>query len=134
MRGGDLAKGQTKRGATAVFRSAGATGLGVLQAMAEAGRLGGGADSNQTSTEKSFAAPADGACNPAVTVPGLAQGGVALAMDAGNAAVAAEAEEARMAQATAGIIAGGVRVHGYMVDKSRPEWPAGCDCDGGPAR
>ena len=47
VKGGELAKSQFDRGAEVVYHAAGATGLGVLQAAADAGRLGIGVDSNQ---------------------------------------------------------------------------------------
>ena len=46
-RGGELAKGQFDRGADVVYAAAGATGIGVLQAAADTGKLGIGVDSNQ---------------------------------------------------------------------------------------
>ncbi|WP_434624169.1 BMP family lipoprotein [Azospirillum sp. B2RO_4] len=46
-RGAELAKSQFSRGADVVFAAAGATGLGVLQAAADAGKLSIGVDSNQ---------------------------------------------------------------------------------------
>ena len=46
-RGAELAKSQFGRGADVVFAAAGATGLGVLQAAVDSGKLGVGVDSNQ---------------------------------------------------------------------------------------
>ena len=40
VRGGELARSQIERGADVIFAAAGATGIGVLQAAADAGRLG----------------------------------------------------------------------------------------------
>ena len=47
VKGGELAKSQIDRGADVVYAAAGATGQGVLQAAADAGKLGIGVDSNQ---------------------------------------------------------------------------------------
>jgi len=47
VKGGELAKSQFDRGADVVYHAAGGTGLGVLQAAADAGKLGIGVDSNQ---------------------------------------------------------------------------------------
>ena len=47
VRGGELARSQIERGADVIFHAAGGTGTGVLQAAADAGRLGIGVDSNQ---------------------------------------------------------------------------------------
>ena len=46
-RGGELAKGQFDRGADVVYAAAGGTGLGVLQAAKDRGKLAIGVDSNQ---------------------------------------------------------------------------------------
>jgi basic membrane protein A len=47
VKGGELAKSQFDRGADVVYHAAGGTGIGVLQAAADAGKLGIGVDSNQ---------------------------------------------------------------------------------------
>ena len=47
VKGGELAKSQFERGADVVYHAAGGTGMGVLQAAADAGALGIGVDSNQ---------------------------------------------------------------------------------------
>ena len=47
VKGGELAKSQIERGADVVYHAAGGTGMGVLQAAADAGKLGIGVDSNQ---------------------------------------------------------------------------------------
>ena len=49
VKGGELAKSQIAQGADIVYAAAGATGLGVLQAAADAGKFGIGVDSNQNS-------------------------------------------------------------------------------------
>ena len=46
-RGAELAKGQFDRGVDVVYAAAGSTGIGVLQAAKDAGKLGIGVDSNQ---------------------------------------------------------------------------------------
>ena len=47
VQGGELAQGQIEQGADVVYHAAGGTGIGVLQAAADAGKLGIGVDSNQ---------------------------------------------------------------------------------------
>ena len=47
VKGGELAKSQIDRGADVIYHAAGGTGIGVLQAAADAGKLGIGVDSNQ---------------------------------------------------------------------------------------
>ena len=46
-KGGELAKAQIEQGADVVYHAAGGTGIGVLQAAADAGKLGIGVDSDQ---------------------------------------------------------------------------------------
>ncbi len=137
VRGGELAKSQIERGAVVVFQAAGATGLGVLQAVADAGKLGIGVDSDQNylhpghmltsmmkhvdvATEKSFTAAKDGTWKAGTTVLGLAENGVGLAFDDENAKLVTPAERARVQQATDDIVSGKIKVHDYMADKSCP--------------
>jgi len=47
VKGGELAKSQMDQGADVIYAAAGGTGLGVLQAAADAGKLSIGVDSNQ---------------------------------------------------------------------------------------
>ena len=47
VKGGELAKSQIDRGADVIYHAAGGTGIGVLRATADAGKLGIGVDSNQ---------------------------------------------------------------------------------------
>jgi basic membrane protein A len=47
VRGGEITQSQVSAGADVVFHAAGGTGIGVLQAAADAGILGIGVDSNQ---------------------------------------------------------------------------------------
>ena len=47
VKGGELAKSQIDRGADVIYHAAGGTGIGVLRAAADAGKLGIGVDSNQ---------------------------------------------------------------------------------------
>ena len=46
-KGGEIAKTQIDQGADVIYAAAGGTGVGVLQAAADAGKLGIGVDSNQ---------------------------------------------------------------------------------------
>ena len=47
VKGGELAQSQIDRGADVIYHAAGGTGIGVLRAAADAGKLGIGVDSNQ---------------------------------------------------------------------------------------
>jgi basic membrane protein A len=137
-RGGELASWQFERGADVVYAAAGTTGLGVLQAAADAGRLAIGVDSNQnhlhpgtvlTSMVKrvdlavydSFESARDGAWQAGVRVLGLAEGGVDWALDEHNATLITADMKARVEAAKADIIAGKITVHDYMSDNSCPE-------------
>jgi len=137
VRGGELAKSQIERGAAVIFQAAGATGIGVLQAAADGGKLGIGVDSNQNylhpghmltsmlkrvdvATEKSFNAARDGTWKQGVTVLGLADDGVALAFDDENKPLVTDEMRHAVEKARADIIAGKIKVHDYMTDGQCP--------------
>ena len=92
-RGAELARGQFGRGADVVYAAAGATGLGVLEAAKEAGKLAIGVDSNQNylhpgtmltsmikrvdlAVYEAFKSAREGSWKAGVRVLGLAKGGV----------------------------------------------------------
>jgi basic membrane protein A and related proteins len=130
-RGAELARSQFDRGADVVFAAAGTTGLGVLQAAADAGKLSIGSDSNQnylhpgsvlTSMLKrvdnavymAFKTAQAGTWKPGIQVIGLAEDGIGYAMDANNAALVTPDMIARLEAAKADIIAGKIKVTDYM--------------------
>lgn len=133
VKGGELAKSQIDRGADVIYHAAGGTGIGVLRAAADAGKLGIGVDSNQnmlhpgkvlTSMLKrvdvaaytSFKAARDGNWKPGVSVLGLKEDGVGWALDDNNKALITPEMKAAADKARADIIAGTVKVHDYMSD------------------
>lgn len=133
VKGGELAKSQIDRGADVISPAAGGTGIGVLRAAADAGKLGIGVDSNQnmlhpgkvlTSMLKrvdvaaysSFKAARDGTWKPGVSVLGLKEDGVGWALDDNNKALITPEMKAAADKARADIIAGTVKVHDYMSD------------------
>jgi basic membrane protein A len=137
VRGGELARSQIERGADVIFHAAGATGVGVLQAVADAGRLGIGVDSNQnhlhpgrvlTSMVKrvdvaartSLEAARAGNWRAGVSVLGLAEDGVGVALDEHNAALVTPEMRTRLDEARAAIVAGRTRVHDFMSDNACP--------------
>ena len=137
VRGGELARSQVERGADIVFQAAGATGLGVLQAAADAGKLGIGVDSDQdalhpghmltsvvkrvdVATERALTAARDGTWKPGTQTLGLADNGVALAFDSENAPLVDQAMREKVEQAKQGIIAGKIQVHDYTTDEKCP--------------
>src|SRR4029079_15018486 len=102
VRGGELAKSQIDRGADVIYHAAGGTGVGVLQAAADAGKLGIGVDSNQDylhpgnvltsmlkrvdlATYDAFMDEKNGKFTPGTIVLGLAEQGVGAAFDDNNA-------------------------------------------------
>ena len=135
VKGGELTKAQIASGADVVYHAAGGTGVGVLQAAADAGILGIGVDANQnhlhpgsvlTSMLKrvdvavynSFSEGMDLATG--VVVLGLAEDGVGYAMDENNQDLIS-AEVLEQVEATkAAIINGDVMVHDYTTDDSCP--------------
>ena len=101
VRGGELAKSQIDQGADVVYHAAGGTGIGVLQAAADAGKLGIGVDSNQnylhpgkvlTSMLKrvdvavynAFKDAKDGKFTAGIQALGLTEDGVGWALDDNN--------------------------------------------------
>jgi basic membrane protein A len=136
-RGAELARSQIERGADVIIQAAGGTGIGVLQAAADAHVLGIGTDSNQnglhpgqvlTSMRKrvdvavydNFTAARDGAWQPGVMVLGLAEGGLDWVLDDDNGVlVTPEMEEAAQAAEEA-IVSGTVKVHDASTDGPCP--------------
>lgn len=129
-RGGELAIGQFDQGADVVYAAAGGTGLGVLQAAADKGKLSIGVDSNQnylhpgsvlTSMLKrvdnavynAFKSAQDGSWQPGVLNLGLAEDGVGYALDDNNKAVLTPDMVAKLDAAKAEIIAGTLKVQDY---------------------
>jgi basic membrane protein A len=128
--GSELAKGQFGRGADVVFHAAGATGVGVMQACADAGLLSIGCDSNQDylhpgSVLTSAVKRVDVAVNTVFTearggtwkagprVLGLAEQGVDYSLDEYNRKLVTPEMEKRLNQAKADIIAGRITVPEY---------------------
>ncbi|MFO1070484.1 MAG: BMP family ABC transporter substrate-binding protein [Geminicoccaceae bacterium] len=130
-RGAELAIGQFGQGADVVYAAAGGTGLGVLQAAADKGKLSIGVDSNQnhlhpgsvlTSMLKrvdnavynAFKTAQDGTWKAGVQTLGLAEDGVGYALDDNNKAVLTPDMVAKLDAAKADIISGKLKVDPYM--------------------
>ncbi|SET20868.1 BMP family lipoprotein [Oceanicella actignis] len=137
VRGGELAKAQMAQGADVIYHAAGGTGLGVIQAAADAGKLAIGVDSNQngiapghvlTSMLKrvdvavydAFKDVQDGKWTTGFEVLGLAEGGVGYALDENNKDLITPEMKAAADEAAAKIIAGEIVVHDYMSDNACP--------------
>ena len=135
VKGGELARAQKAQGADVIYAAAGGTGIGVLQTAADEGILSIGVDSNQnhlhpgkvlTSVVKNVdgavydAFKAGPAVQPGTRVMDLKSGGVSLAMDDNNKPLMTEAVAKAVADASARIASGEVKVHDYMSDNSCP--------------
>ena len=137
VRGAELAKSQFSSGADVVYHAAGGTGIGVIQAAADEGKLAIGVDSNQnglapgsvlTSMLKrvdvavydTFMDVKNGEWSAGFSVFGLAEGGVGVAMDEHNKDLVGAEMMAAVEEATARIVAGDIKVHDYMSDNACP--------------
>jgi len=130
-RGGELARSQFDRGADVIYAAAGATGLGVLQAAKDKGRLAIGVDSNQNhihpgtiltsmikrvdlAVYETFKTAREGIWKAGVRSLGVAEGGVGYALDDNNRKLITADMEKRLQQARADIVAGKIKVTDYM--------------------
>jgi len=136
-KGGEIAKTQIDQGADVVYAAAGGTGVGVLQAAADAGKLGIGVDSNQNGLQpgkvltsmmkrvdvavyNAFMDGKNGTFKGGVENLGLKEGGVDYAMDDNNKALVTDDMKAAVEKAKADIISGKVQVHDYTADNACP--------------
>ena len=136
-KGGEIAKTQIDQGADVIYAAAGGTGVGVLQAAADAGKLGIGVDSNQnglqpgkvltsmlkrvdTAVYGAFMDAKDGKLNGGINDLGLKEGGVDYALDENNKDLITPEMKAAAEKAKADIIAGTITVHDYMSDDTCP--------------
>ena len=137
VRGGELAKSQIDRGADVVYHAAGGTGIGVLQAAADAGVYGIGVDSNQNylhpgqvltsmlkrvdlATYNAMMDVHNGKFTPGVQVMGLSEDGVGWALDDNNKALITPEMQKAVDDAKAKIISGEIKVHDYTTDSACP--------------
>ncbi|WP_339950375.1 BMP family ABC transporter substrate-binding protein [uncultured Albimonas sp.] len=136
-RGTELAKSQFSSGADVVYHAAGGTGIGVIQAAADEGKLAIGVDSNQNglapgsvltsmlkrvdvAVYETFMDVKDDNWSAGFEVFGLAEDGVGVAMDEHNAGLVSDEMKAAVEEARAAIISGEVSVHDYMSDSACP--------------
>ncbi|MEO6394602.1 MAG: BMP family ABC transporter substrate-binding protein [Devosia sp.] len=131
----EAAKTQIDQGADVVFAVAGGAGNGVLQAAADAGKLGIGVDQNQNymhpgkvltsmqkrvdvATYQAFTDATKGVFKADHTVLGVAENGVGPAFDDFNKSLVTPEMKAAVDKATADIISGAVKVHDFRSDKA----------------
>ena len=136
-KGGEIAKTQIDQGADVIYAAAGGTGVGVLQAAADAGKLGIGVDSNQnglqpgkvltsmlkrvdTAVHGAFMDAKDGKLKGGINDLGLKEGGVDYALDENNKDLITPEMKAAADKAKADIIAGTITVHDYMSNDTCP--------------
>ncbi len=136
VKGGELAKSQFDRGADVVYAAAGGTGIGVLQAAKDSGKLSIGVDSNQNGIQPgsvltSMLKRVDVAVYNAfkdsgsdqwggIKVLGLKEGGIDYAVDDNNKPLITPEMTAAVEKAKADIIAGTTKVHDFMSDSACP--------------
>ena len=126
-KGAELTKAQIDKGADVIYQAAGGTGIGVLQAAADAGVYGIGVDANQnymhpgsvlTSMLKrvdvavynAFKSTMDGNYQTGVFTLGLAEDGVGWALDEHNASLITSEMKTKVEQAKKDIISGKIQV------------------------
>jgi basic membrane protein A len=137
VKGGELAKSQIDRGADVIYHAAGGTGIGVLRATADAGKLGIGVDSNQNglhpgkvltsmvkrvdvATYNAFDQAKKGTFKAGVNALGLKEDGVGWALDDNNKSLISADMKAAADKAAEGIRTGTITVHDYMADSKCP--------------
>ena len=135
VKGAELTKAQIAQGADVVYAAAGGTGIGVLQAAADAGILSIGVDSNQNYMHPgkvltSMLKRVDNAVYEAfkmgtdletgIVVMDLASEGVGYALDENNAELVSAEMKAAVDAAAAKIASGEIKVHDYMSDNPCP--------------
>ncbi|WP_309082522.1 BMP family ABC transporter substrate-binding protein [Chelativorans sp.] len=138
-KGGEIARTQIDQGADVIYHAAGGTGVGVLQAAADAGKLGIGVDANQnhlhpghvlTSMLKrvdvavydSFVDAKNNEFSYGQQDLGLKEDGVGYALDDNNKDLITEEMKNAVEKAKADIISGTLTVHNYLEDNSCPYW------------
>jgi len=136
VKGGELTRTQISQGADVVYAAAGGTGVGVLQAAADASILSVGVDSNQNymhpgSVLTSMIKRVDNATyetfvngvesfESGVSLMNLAAEGVGYALDEHNQSLIDQEMVAAVDAAKAMIISGELTVHDYMSSDSCP--------------
>jgi basic membrane protein A len=136
-KGAELTRSQIDRGADVVYHAAGGTGVGVIQAAADAGKLAIGVDSNQNgmapgsvltsmlkrvdvAAYETFKDAMNGSFSSGIKVLGVAEGGVDWALDDNNASLITADIKSAVEKARSDILSGKVVVHDFMSDSNCP--------------
>lgn len=135
-KGGELARSQMDRGADVIYAAAGGTGVGVLQAVADAKKYSIGVDSNQNhlhpgSVLTSMVKRVDAAVKRAfsegasesgpgsgIESIGLKEGGIDWALDDNNRKEISPEEETKVNKIRQDIIDGKIKVIDYMANNA----------------
>ncbi len=134
---GELAKAAMNKGADVIYAAAGGSGLGVLQAAADAGKYSIGVDSNQNyihpgsvltsmlkrvdvAVAKAFEDGTTGNWTSGINVMGLANDGVGWALDEHNKDLITDEMKAKVEELSAKIQSGEIVVHDYTTDSTCP--------------
>ena len=137
VKAGELARAQIERGADVIYQAAGGTGIGVLRAAADAGKLGVGTDANQNglfpghvltsmlkrvdnAVIRAFSTARAGTWTSGVESLGLREEGVGWALDDNNRGLVTPAMKDAADRAVAAIVSGDIVVHDYMADSRCP--------------
>ena len=136
-RGAELTRSQIDRGADVVYHAAGGTGVGVIQAAADAGKLAIGVDKNQNglapgsvltsmlkrvdvAAYETFMDAKNNAFTSGVQVLGIAEGGVDWALDDNNKSLITADIKSAIEKAKDGILSGDILVHDFLADQNCP--------------
>jgi basic membrane protein A and related proteins len=136
-KGGEITRSQIDQGADVIYHAAGGTGVGVLQAAADAGKFGIGVDSNQNGLHpgsvltsmlkrvdvavyEAFTDARNGEFTAGINDLGLAEDGVGYALDENNESLITDEMKAAVEDAKAKIISGEIEVHDFRSDNSCP--------------
>ncbi|MEN5084604.1 BMP family ABC transporter substrate-binding protein [Bosea sp. TWI1241] len=135
QRGAVLARSQIDRGAEVIFQAAGETGIGVLRAAADAGRLGIGFGLNQNALQPgrvltsvlrrgevalrlSLEAAREGRFTPGTVSYGIKEGAIGWVFDEANKGVVTAPMREAADKAQAAIAAGALAVHDFTADSA----------------
>lgn len=136
-KGKELTLSQIDRGADVVYHAAGNTGIGVIRAAADAGKLAIGVDSNQNgivpgsvltsmlkrvdvAAYETFIDAKNGDFSGGVRHLGIAENGVDWALDENNADLIDAQTKSAIEKARTDIVAGRLAVHNYETDQNCP--------------
>ena len=135
VKGAELTRAQIAEGADIVYHAAGGTGVGVLQAAADAGILGIGVDANQNHlhpgavltsmikrvdlvVEEAFSGGED--LETGLVILGLEEDGVGYSMDEYNAPLISADVKQAVDEYRQQIVSGEIAIHDYTSDDSCP--------------